>query len=251
MQIKHPHGNIKIRIIKGIASLLSSTIFFVLKFLLGMNANANEIIISRATYAPWKIELEFKKLYSKLKFLTLLDQPRLFTLFNILKQTNHIEGTILDVGCMRGGAGILMSKINLKGSTYLIDTFKGFHEEEKYHKKDIFIFQGIEELKKNIKNYKLKKTYVLKQLFPDKKKLKNIKKLKVCHIDVNTYISTKNSFNYVKNKMIKGGFIIFDDYGIFGVEQVTRFVNEIKIKEKKNFHFINNYMGQCILIKKQ
>ena len=51
--------------------------------------------------------------------------------------------------------------------------------------------------------------------------------------------------------MIKGGFIIFDDYGIFGVEQVTRFVNEIKIKEKKNFHFINNYMGQCILIKKQ
>ena len=98
----------------------------------------NEIIISRATYAPWKTELEFKKLYPKLKFLTLLDQPRLFTLFNILKQTNHIEGTILDVGCMRGGVGILMSKINLKGSTYLIDTFDGFHEEEKYHKKDRF-----------------------------------------------------------------------------------------------------------------
>ena len=36
---------------------------------------------------------------------------------------------------MRGGVGIMMSKINLKGSTYLIDTFDGFHEEEKYHKK--------------------------------------------------------------------------------------------------------------------
>jgi len=50
--------------------------------------------------------------------------------------------------------------------------------------------------------------------------------------------------------LIKGGFIVFDDYGIFGVEQVAKFVDEIKIKDKNKFHFINNYMGQCILIKK-
>ena len=34
----------------------------------------------------------------------------------------------------------------------------------------------------------------------------------------------------MKYKIIKGGFIIFDDYGIFGVEQVTNFVDSIKIK---------------------
>ena len=250
MKIKHPHGNIKIAFIKKVADFVSSFILLILKIFLRIDSNSNEIIISRATYAPWKIDNEFSKLYSKLKFLTLLDEKRLFTLFNISHQIKNLEGDILDLGCMKGGAGLLISKINQKGSTYLIDTFSGFHEEEKYHKKDMFVFTGISEIKGNIKKLKLKKTFVIKQQFPDKKNLKNIKKLKMCHVDVNTYVSTKNSYNFIKNKIIKGGFIVFDDYGIFGVEQVTNFVNKIKRRDKKEFHFINNYMGQCILIKK-
>ena len=250
MIVRHPHGNIKIAFIKGIASLISKSILLVLKLFLDIDTKYNEIIISRATYAPWKIEDEFIKIYSKLKFLTLLDEKRFFTIYSILKQLKNINGDILDVGCMRGGVGMMMSKINQKGNTYLIDTFSGFKEEEKYHKKNIFVFTGIAELKKNIRNLRLKKIKILQQKFPNKEKLKSIKNIKLCHIDVNTYKSTKNSYNYVKNKVIKGGFIIFDDYGIFGVEQVAKFVNQIKLKDKKKFFFINNYMGQCILIKK-
>jgi O-methyltransferase len=250
MEIKHPHGNVKIAFIIGIANFISKFIFLILKIFLKINSNSNEIIISRATYAPWKIEKEFSTLYSKLKFLTLLDERRFFTLFSIVQQIKNLDGEILDVGCMRGGVGLLMSKINQKGNTYLIDTFAGFHEMEKYHKKNMFIFTDISEIKKNIKELKLKKTYVIKQKFPKKENLKKIKKLKMCHIDVNTYISTKNSYNFIKGKIIKGGFIIFDDYGIFGVEQVTNFVNKIKKSDKKKFHFIDNYMGQCILIRK-
>jgi len=250
MKIRHPHGNVKIAFIKGIANFISKSILLVLKFFLDIDTKSNEIIISRATYAPWKIEDQFIKIYSQLKFLTLLDEKRFFTIYSILQQLKYINGDILDLGCMRGGVGMMMSKINLKGNTYLIDTFSGFQEEEKYHKKNIFVFTGIAELEENIKKFKLKKIKILKQKFPDKKKLKNIKTLKLCHIDVNTYRSTKNSYNYVKKKLIKGGFIVFDDYGIFGVEKVTKFVNEIKLKDKKKFHFIDNYMGQCILIKK-
>ena len=250
MKIKHPHGNIKIYFIKAIANFIPKLIFLVLNIFLNINARSSEIIISRATYAPWKIDNIFVKMYLQLNLLTLLDEKRFFTIYSILQQIKNINGDILDIGCMRGGVGMMMSKINLKGNTYLIDTFSGFHEEEKYHKKDMFIFTDIEELKENIKYFNLKKIKILKQNFPSKEKLKNIKKLKLCHIDVNTYRSTKNSYNYVKKKLVQGGFIIFDDYGIFGVEQVVRFVNKIKIKDKKQFHFINNFMGQCILIKK-
>ena len=77
-----------------------------------------------------------------------------------------------------------------------------------------------------------------------------LKKIKLCHIDVNTYKSTKKSFYFVKNKMVKNGFIIFDDYGMHGVENVTFFLNELIKKEKKNFHYFFNYFGQCILLKK-
>ena len=250
MIVKHPHGNIKISFIKSIASFISKSIILVLKLFLDIDTKYNEIIISRATYAPWKIDIEFIKIYSKLKFLTLLDEKRFFTVYSILQQLKNINADILDVGCMRGGVGMMMSKINQKGNTYLIDTFSGFKEEEKYHKKDMFIFTDIAELKKNIKNFRLKKINILQQKFPNEERLKTIKNIKLCHIDVNTYKSTKNSYDYVKNKVIKGGFIIFDDYGILGVEMVVKFVNQIKLKDKKKFFFINNYMGQCILIKK-
>ena len=250
MKIKHPHGNLKIAFIKKVASFFSKSILLILKFFLDIDVKCNEIIISRATYAPWKIDNQFIKIYSQLNSLTLLDEKRFFTIYGILQQLKSIDGDILDLGCMRGGVGMMMSKINLKGNTYLIDTFSGFKEEEKYHKKNIFVFTGIAELNENINKFKLKRIIVLKQKFPESKNLKSIKKLKLCHIDVNTHKSTKNSYNYVKKKIVKGGFIIFDDYGIFGVEQVTKFVNEIKLKDKKHFHFISNFMGQCILIKK-
>jgi O-methyltransferase len=250
MKIRHPHGNLKIAFIKAIASFFSRLVLLILKFFLDIDTKTNEIIISRATYAPWKIDNKFLKIYSKLKLLTLLDEKRFFTIYTILQQLKNINADILDLGCMRGGVGMMMSKINLNGNTYLIDTFSGFKEEEKYHKKDIFVFTSISEIEKNIKKLNLKKIYILKQKFPNTSKLKNIKKLKLCHIDVNTYRSTKKSYNYVKKKLIKGGIIIFDDYGIFGVEQVTKFVNEIKLRDKKHFYFISNYMGQCILIKK-
>ena len=250
MKIRHPHGNLKIAFIKAIASFFSRLVLLILKFFLDIDTKNNEIIISRATYAPWKIDNKFLKIYSKLKLLTLLDEKRFFTIYTILQQLKNINADILDLGCMRGGVGMMMSKINLNGNTYLIDTFSGFKEEEKYHKKDIFVFTSISEIEKNIKKLNLKKVYILKQKFPNTSKLKNIKKLKLCHIDVNTYRSTKKSYNYVKKKLIKGGIIIFDDYGIFGVEQVTKFVNEIKLRDKKHFYFISNYMGQCILIKK-
>ena len=76
------------------------------------------------------------------------------------------------------------------------------------------------------------------------------KKFKLCHLDVNTYKSTKNSFQFIKNKMIKGGVIVFDDYGIHTVDSIKKFIDEISKKYKKDYSFVYNYMGQCILIKK-
>lgn len=69
-------------------------------------------------------------------------------------------------------------------------------------------------------------------------------------MDVNTYKSTKNTFNYIKNKMIKGGVIIFDDYGIYSTDGIKKFINEISKHQNKNYTFVYNFMGQCILIKK-
>ena len=50
--------------------------------------------------------------------------------------------------------------------------------------------------------------------------------------------------------MIKGGIIIFDDFGIWGVDGIKKFIYKIEKRYSINYYFFKNYMGQCILIKK-
>ncbi len=253
MTIIHPHGNIKIAFTKRISYILSNLIFFIFKiFYPKVNSKSNGILISRATFKPWLEDKKYLAYYEKIKLLTILDHPRLYTLYNFSKQLEKINSDILDIGCMKGGAGLMMSKINSNGRVFLIDTFQSFLDKEKLHNSKIFYYPDHKELKKNIKKMKLKKTYVFKDFFPKNCHLLNIKKIKLCHIDVNTLNSTKKIFNYVENKIIKNGIIVFDDYGIHGTEKLTKYLNIIKNNKKysNKFHFVTNFFGQCILIKK-
>lgn len=251
MKIQHVHGNFKIYVIKLFSKLLSRIIFLFFKILCpNVDSKTNDILISRATHAPWKADKGYQIYAEKVKDLTLLDHPRLFSFYYLSNQIKKIDADILDIGCMEGGVGLLLSQNNLKGRTIMIDTFDGFFDREKLHTGEVFKYEGIEDLKKIIEKLRLKNTFVYKKFFPKDVSHIKIKKIKLCHIDVNTYNSTKNSFNYVKNKMVKNGFIIFDDYGMYGVERVTKLINQITKKDKKYFNIFFNYFGQCILVKK-
>ena len=76
------------------------------------------------------------------------------------------------------------------------------------------------------------------------------KRFKLCHVDVNTYNATRLSFEFIRKKIVKNGVIIFDDYGIHSTQGIKKYVDIIIKKYRNEFTFINNYMGQCILIKK-
>ena len=249
--IEHVHGNTKIKIVKFLSRNFSNFLFFVFKiFFPNAENKSNEILISRATYAPWKISNKFLKISKKMKHLTLLDEPRLFTFYYLGNQIKNLKGDILDIGCMKGGVGILLSHINTKGRVMLFDTFEGFLDKENLHKDDVFKYEGLNEVKSLINKFRLKRTFAYKKYFPKGINNLKIKKIKLCHIDVNTYNSTKRRLHFVKDKMVKNGFIVFDHYGIHGVEKVTNFVNKIIKKENKKFTFTLNYFGQCILIRR-
>jgi O-methyltransferase len=249
-KIEHVHGNLRIFITKLFAQILTKVIFSLFKvFYPKINTKNNQILISRATYAPWKEKKKFINIYKKIYNLTLLDISRLYTLFYLSEQIKNLKGDILDIGCMKGGTGLLIAHINNLGKVYLFDTFEGFLDKEDLHKNNIFKYNNFNEIRKLIKKYKLSNTFVYKKKFPDDLNKLKIRKIKLCHIDVNTYFSTKKTFEYVKNKIVKGGYIIFDDYGIHGVEKVTKLINHLYAKETKKFHFIFNYFGQCREIK--
>ena len=247
-QIKHPHGNLKSFILKSFKKFLQKLIRFFVNFFCKLDIY-DEITISSATHSPWLKDRNFYKFFKNIQNYTLLDYPRAFTLWQCSRNVSNKNGMILDVGCLLGGSGFIMSKANKKGYTHLFDSFEGFKKNDGLHKKDVFNYNDIKFVKRNVKKLKLKNTFVHKAYFPKKIKIK-IQNIKLCHIDVNTYEDTKNVFNFIKKKIIKGGFIIFDDFGIWGVDGIKKFIYEIEKNNKKRFYFLKNYMGQCILIKK-
>ncbi len=246
--IKHPYGNLKISFLKFLKKFLMNIIKFFANFFCKFDA-FDEIIISSATHAPWRKDKEFLKFFEKIKDYTLLDFPRAYTLWQCSHNTSKIDGVILDIGCLMGGAGFIMSKKNIKGKTYLFDSFSGFKKDDGLHKKETFFYEDINFVKNNIKKHNLKNTYVFKAYFPNDVKVK-INKIKLCHIDVNTFYDTQKIFKSIKKKIVKGGMIIFDDFGIWGVNGIKKFIYKIEKKYNNQFIFIKNYMGQCILIKK-
>ena len=246
--IKHPYGNKKSFLLKFIKNLIQTLVKFFVNFFCKLEIN-DEIIISSATHAPWKKDKKFFEFYQKVRQFSLLDFPRAYTLWQCSKNVKNQNGMILDIGCLMGGSGFLMSKINKSGKVYLFDSFAGFKKDDGLHKKEVFFYDDIRFVKKNIKKLKLKNTKVFKTYFPKNLKVK-IENIKLCHIDVNTYTDTKIIFNYVDKKIKKGGIIIFDDFGIWGVDGIKKFIYKIKNNLQNRYFFIKNYMGQCILIKK-
>lgn len=259
---KHSLGNKKVIFLKSLQNLISNfSLTLLLKFLkLKVNKRHFEIIISSQIFAPWKKDKEFANSYKKFKEFTVLDIKRAYTLFYHAKNLQYTSGNILDLGSMMGGVGFLLSQINKSGYTYLIDTFEGYKDKIKiktinteYNNQNWFSYSNIDEVRKNIRKFKFKKTQVYKGFFPNdfEEKFKKLK-IKLCHIDVNSYDSIKNSFYFVKNKIVKNGVIIFDDYGIPSNLDVIKFINTIQkdTKINKDFHILFNYMSQCIMIRK-
>ena len=247
-KIKHPHGNFRSFSLKFIKNSIQILLKFLVNFICKLD-QYDEIIISTATHAPWKKDKKFSQFYEKIKEYTLLDPARSYTLWQCAENLKNINGQILDIGCLMGGSGFIMSKKNRKGFTYLFDSFSGFKKSDGLHKRDVFKYDEIEFVRKNIKKLKLKNTSVIKAYFPKNIKIK-VHKVKLCHIDVNTYSETKKIFSLINKKIIKGGIIIFDDFGIWGVDGIKRFIYEIEKNYLSKYFFIKNYMGQCILIKR-
>lgn len=253
----------KIYFIKKIRDITQKILLNILSLFinLGHKKIFCDIIISSQVLCPWKKDKKFLSLYKKFENFSCLDVKRAYTIYHYSSQLKYKAGDILDIGTMKGGSGFLLSSANKKGKTLLIDTFEGYKDKrlhildkniEKSFKNRLsnFIYSDIDQVKKNVKKFSLKNTFVLKNFFPKNfHKLYRLKKVKLCHIDCNTYDSVLNSFRFVDKKMVKGGYIIFDDYGIPGNISVEKVINKIKKDYKKKYIFFENYNSQIILLK--
>ncbi len=179
-------------------------------------------------------------------------------IFQAIKASNTLEGDYVEIGTFKGDSASAalnyMKKTGINKRAYFIDTYEGFNYEQAFKSNDTFWKKGhtntsydnVKERLSKYDNANVVKGNIISDELPAE-----IEKICVANIDVDLYEAVKAALYKVKDKVVKNGIIIAEDYGhtptlIGGQKAVDEF-----IEENKN-DFIPLYMnsGQMFLIKK-
>lgn len=146
-------------------------------------------------------------------------------LLKLIRDTESIEGDIIELGIAGGGTTIMIArflkKINSKRTIYGCDTFEGLPYEDKFSQqsnKKIFgsYMHSFKLVSENIKNHGVEdKIILIKGLFEDTLYSKlNHKKFSFVFIDCDLYDATKYCLEFVWPRLSQKGIIVFDDYTV-------------------------------------
>ena len=226
--------------------------FFQLNLRYKENRKDYGIEIFEYFYLPWKTDDEFNSAYNIILDFTLNPKSRLYTIFELSQKYLNDDSIFIEVGTWKGGVCGLVSLANRNKNLdiYCCDTFTGVKnasDKDSFFKNNEYEDANFEDLKK-LEQLVPHKFNIVQGIFP--KSMNGIdlsKPISMAHIDVDTYISAKESFDYIFNNLIKGGLIILDDYGGWFTDGVTKFGNELKLR--KDLISIPNHLGQLIIFK--
>lgn len=217
----------------------------------------HSVLISECTYSPWNIDREFRDAYDKVRGHTLVHVAKLYGLFDYGRQLRRLEGDVLEVGVWRGGTGALLAMaMKAPGNTpkvFLCDTYEGMPAttgaKDSFYKGGELADTSVELVRSFVEGLGLDNVVLCKGLFPaETERLVTSNKFKFVHIDVDIYSSARETVEWVWDKLVVGGMIVFDDYGYSATEGVTRLIDE-ELRNRPDMFFVFNTAGHGIIIK--
>jgi O-methyltransferase len=216
----------------------------------------HSVVRPLATYAPWRSDREFQAAFELIRSNTLVDLYRCYDLWQLVAEAAKLpSGDIIEIGVWRGGTGCLMARraklIGTPASVYLCDTFRGVvkagasdrHYAGGEHAdtseatvRDLAGRLGLDNIK------------ILCGTFPDETgHLVTDASFRLCHIDVDVYDSGRAILGWVWPRLVRGGIVVFDDYGFLSTGGITRLVNEERSKTDRLM--LHNLNGHAAFVK--
>ncbi len=212
-----------------------------------------------ANFTPWNNDEQFMSVYSHAKKNTLVDIYRCFELWQLADKAYELDNnaSMLEVGVWRGGtAAVIAQRLKDRGAKlpfYIADTFTGV---AKASDNDPFYTGNehadtsqkiVEELLNNKIGYK--NVQILKGIFPEDSQhlVPATDKFSLCHIDVDVHDSARDIVDWIWDKLIVGGIIVFDDYGFHTCSGIARYVEAQRHKTDRVV--IHNLNGHAVIIK--
>lgn len=164
---------------------------------------------------PWEDDTTFLKIYEQVRFYTILDRRRLYMLYQLACNATTLKGHFAECGVYRGGSAVLFALIKAANTNlYLFDTFTGMPETNHirdYHRAKDFCDTSYEKVRKLLgpyANVKLRKGF-----FPQTTKGLETTVFSLVHVDFDIYQSMFDACNFFYPRLVRGGYMIFDDYG--------------------------------------
>lgn len=210
----------------------------------------------RATYAPWVSDSHFLAVNEVIRAHTLVDRYRCYELWSLVGQALKTPGDFLEVGVWRGGTGGLIAAraaedTKEQRTVYLADTFTGVVKagpKDRYYKGGEHSNTSVEHVEGVLDSLAVNNTVILKGVFPDETGHElGESRLCFCHIDVDVYQGARDVTEWVLPRLNRGGIIVYDDYGFYGCEGVTEYVESIACHPELTF--IHNLNGHAVLIR--
>jgi len=176
---------------------------------------------------------EFWRIYTIAAPYTLLHIPGLYNLFQSVNYIcrNKIEGDLVECGCFLGGAAIMMwhtlALNKARRTIRLFDTFTGFDDGEEDIGTTVKgmvlpdfrlqVLSNLSDAGASTDDFVLVQGKVENTL-PGLK----LPALSLLRLDTDFYSSTKVEFETLYPKLVSGGVLIVDDYGVFqGARKAT------------------------------
>ena len=183
-------------------------------------------------------DANFWQLFEACRNYSMLHISGFLNLYNSVRyiKANQLPGDFVECGCFLGGASIFMSllrdQLGLEDKTiWLFDSFEGFPNNEK----DRLIPNGVEMTSIRYDNFQESVRRNFQEVNPGCKNLvfvqgfvektipaTNIGAISLLRLDTDFYLSTKAELEGLYSRLVRGGVLIVDDYGVFeGAQHAT------------------------------
>lgn len=156
--------------------------------------------------------------------LTLVSKKLFENILSFKDQISKLNGDIVECGVWKGGMSIFLSKVFSEKKIWVCDSFEGCQDPKNgkypYSKESHVLGQynggNVDHVKNNFKKHdaldenriSFLKGWVKDTLRPE---ICPIKEISLLRIDVDSYSATLEVLDYLYDKVVPGGMIIFDD----------------------------------------
>jgi O-methyltransferase len=221
-----------------------------------VRSGAHELAFPIATYAPWRSDTDFVRVYEAVRRHTLVDIWRCYELWNVLGELRDVPGAILEVGVWRGGTGALLAArgagLGIEDRVYLWDTWRGVvktGEIDTYYRDGKHDDASRAEVERLVADLELANVELLEGVFPEETGMRiPDETVRLCHCDVDGYRSARDVFDWVWPRLASGGVVVFDDYGFPACPGVTKLVDEQRMRADRLV--LHNLNGHGIVVKR-